>query len=102
MVNNCYQKEHDAYNGKLQQGNYASTNNQGDEKLFVMQHMTNSMIGGVLNNNVWYVESIVSNHMISHGEWFTDTRDLKTLRFVEIGDDTTHPITQICKVPLSM
>jgi hypothetical protein len=25
----------------LQQGNYASTSNQGDEQLFVMQHMAN-------------------------------------------------------------
>jgi hypothetical protein len=40
--------------------------------------------------------------MISHGEWFKDTKDLKTLRFVETGDDTTHPITQIGEVPLSM
>jgi hypothetical protein len=31
-----------------------------------------------------------------------NTKDLKTLGFVEIGDDTTHPITQIGKVPLSM
>jgi len=45
MAKNCYQKEHDARNGKLQQGNYASTSNQGDEQLFVMQHMANSMIG---------------------------------------------------------
>ncbi len=43
-----------------------------------------------------------SNHMTSHGESFKDTRDLKTLRFVETSDDTTHPITQIGKVPLSM
>ncbi len=40
--------------------------------------------------------------MTSHGEWFKDTKDLKTLGFVETGDDTTHPITQISKVPLSM
>ncbi len=40
--------------------------------------------------------------MTSHGEWFRDTKDLKTPRFVETGDDTTHPITQIGKVPLSM
>ncbi len=40
--------------------------------------------------------------MTSHGEWFRDTRDLKTPRFIEIGDDTTHPITQISKVPLSI
>ncbi len=44
----------------------------------------------------------VSNHMTSHGEWFRDTKDLKTLGFMEIDDDTTHPITQIGKVPLSM
>jgi hypothetical protein len=60
------------------------------------------MIGGVSDNNVWYVDSGVSNHMTSHGEWFRDTKDLKTPGFVEIGDDTTHPIRQIGKVPLSM
>ncbi len=40
--------------------------------------------------------------MTSHGEWFKDTKYLKTPGFVEIGDDTTHPITQIGKVSLSM
>ncbi len=65
-----------------------------------MQHMANSMIGGVLDNNVWYVDSRASNPMISHVKWFRDTKDLKTSRFVEIGDDTTYPITQINKVPL--
>ncbi len=102
MAKNCYQKEHDAQNRKLQQANYASTSNQGDEQLFVMQHMANSMIGGVSNNNVWHVDYGASNHMTSHGEWLKDTKDLKTPGFVETGDDTTHPITQIGKVPLSM
>jgi hypothetical protein len=37
--------------------------------------------------------------MISYGEWFRDTKDLKTLGFVEIGDDIAHPIIQIDKVP---
>jgi hypothetical protein len=64
--------------------------------------MENSMIGGVSDNNVWYVDFGASNHMTSHGKWFKDTRDFKTPRFVKIGDDTTHPITQIGKVPLSM
>jgi hypothetical protein len=68
----------------------------------MMQHMANSMIGGVSNNSVWYVDFGASNHMINHGEWFRNTKDLKTPRFVETGDDTTHPITQIGKVPLSM
>ncbi len=40
--------------------------------------------------------------MTNHEEWFKDTKDLKTLGFVETDDDTTHPITQIGKVPLSM
>ncbi len=31
MAKHCYQRGYDAWNGKLQQGNYASTNNQGDE-----------------------------------------------------------------------
>ncbi len=67
-----------------------------------MQHIANSMIGGVSNNNVWYVDSRASNHMTSHGEWFRNTKDLKTLGFVKTGDDKTHSITQIGKVPLSM
>jgi hypothetical protein len=48
------------------------------------------------------MDSGASNHMTSHGEWFRDTKDLKTPRFVETGDDIAHPITQIGKVPLSM
>ncbi len=55
--------------------------------------MANSMIGGVSNNNVWYVDSRTSNHMTSHGKWFKDVRDLRTPWFVETGDDTTHFIT---------
>jgi hypothetical protein len=67
MAKNCYQRSDMHKNGKLQQGNYASTNNQGDEQMFVMQHMANSMIGGVSDNNVWYVDSGISNHTTSHG-----------------------------------
>jgi len=102
MAKNCYQREHDARNGNLQQRNYALISNQGDEQLFVMQHIANLMIGGVLDNNVWYVDFGASNHITSHGEWFRNIKDLKTLRFVKTNDDTTHPITQIGKVPLSM
>ncbi len=53
-----------------------------------MQHMANLMIGGVSNNNVWYVDFETSNHMTSHGEWFRDIKDLKTPRFMETRDDT--------------
>ncbi len=44
-------------------------------------------------NNVWYVDFKASNHIISHGKWFRDTKNLKTLGFMDTGDDTTHPIT---------
>ncbi len=43
------------------------------------------------------MDSETLNHMSNHGEWFKDTRDLKTSRFVEIGDDIRHPITQLTK-----
>jgi hypothetical protein len=59
--------------------------------------MANSMIGGVSYNNVWYVDFGASNHMTSHGEWFRDTRDLKTPGFMETNDDITHPITQLAR-----
>jgi len=36
MVKDYYKKERDAQNGKLQQGNYASINIQGDEQLFAI------------------------------------------------------------------
>jgi hypothetical protein len=64
--------------------------------------MANSMIRSVSNNDFWYVDYGSSNHITSHGEWFRDTRDFKTLGFVEINDDIIHPITQIGKVPLFM
>ncbi|CAM6020076.1 unnamed protein product, partial [Sphagnum balticum] len=57
--------------------------------------VSDKQLRGVSNNNVWYVDFKASNHMTSHGKWFRDTKDLKTPRFVEIGDDITHPITQI-------
>jgi hypothetical protein len=64
--------------------------------------MANSMIRSVSTNNVLYMDSRASNHMTSHGECFIDIKVLKTPRFVETGDDTTHPITKIGKVSLSM
>ncbi len=69
-----------------------------------MQHMANSMIGGVSDNNVWYVDSKASNHMISDGEWFRDAKELKTPGFVETGDDTTHPLDKLarCHCPCKM
>ena len=74
MARSCYKKQNDIKSGKLQQGNYASSSKQAEdrsEQLFVMQHMLSSMTGDVSQpTDVWYVDSRASNHMTSHGEWF--------------------------------
>ncbi len=88
----------------LQEGNYSSTSDQGDEQFFVMQHMINSMTGNVLDNvsmfNMWIFGT--SNQMISRREQFKDMSNLRTQKLLEIIDDTTHPIAQVGKVSLSM
>ena len=65
--------------------------------------MINSMSANVstLGANVWYVDSGASNHMTSCGEWFRDMRKPEVSGFVQIGDDTAHPIAHIGDVPLN-
>ena len=69
-----------------------------------MQHMINSMSADVstLGENVWYVDSGASNHMTGHGEWFKEMQNLEQPGYVEIGDDTAHPIKHTGDVPLTM
>ena len=43
-----------------------------------------------------------SNHMTSHGEWFKDMKTLQNPGYVEIGDDTMHPIAHTGNVPLTL
>jgi hypothetical protein len=50
-------------------------------------------------NSVWFVNSGASNHMTSHEDWFRELRKPERPRYVEIGDDTTHPIQHIGNVP---
>ena len=106
MQADCYKKQNDMKNGRLQQNNYASSSksNEDNERLFVMQHMMNTMSTGVsqCRDNVWYVDSGASNHMTSHGEWFKDMQKMENAGYVETGDDTTHPIAHTGNVPLSM
>ena len=40
--------------------------------------------------------------MTSHAEWFREMHNLERLGSVEIRDYTTHPISHIGKMPLSM
>jgi len=93
--------------GRLQQNNYASlsqpTKDQ-NEYLFVVQQVLNTVEAEThkTSDNVWYVDLGASNHMSCHREWFKDTKELGRPSYVETGDDTTHPITQIRNVPLTM
>ena len=69
----------------------------------MMHHMVNSMIENATDcKNVWFVDGGASNHMMSHGEWFSDVKNLEKPSYVETSDDTAHPITQASKVPLAM
>ena len=45
----CYKKQNDMQNGKLQQNNYASSSkpSEDNERLFVMQHMANTMAANI-------------------------------------------------------
>ena len=105
MQAQCYKRQNDIRNGKLQQGNYASSSKNEDDKerLFVMQHVVNAVSeNGVKDDCVWYVDSGASNHMTSHGEWFKEIQSPEKPGFVETGDNTSHPIAHVGRVPLCM
>ena len=92
--------------GKKEQGSYASTSRDASEGrsecMFVMQHVMSTMTAeNPTKDNVWYVDSGASNHMTSCGEWFRDMRKPEVSRFVQIGDDTAHPIAHVGDVPLN-
>ena len=68
-----------------------------------MQHMVNSMIEiATCCTKVWFFYLGASNHMTSHGEWFSDVKILENTGSIETGDDIVHPIAQVGKVPLAM
>ena len=69
---------------------------------FVMKYKANSMKVSTSNpNEVWYVDSGVSNHMTNHEEWCSHLEKLEQSGVVETGNDTSHPIEHASHVPLS-
>ena len=50
--------------------------------------------------DVWFVDSGTSHHMMSHQDWFRDLRTPDRPDYIEMGDDTTHSIRHIHNVPL--
>ena len=66
----------------------------------MMKHHANSMEASTSKQEeVWYIDLGVPNHMMNHEEWFMSLRELEQLRYVEIGDDTIHTIEHIGDVP---
>ena len=51
-------------------------------------HLTQTMI-------TWYVDSGASNHMTGHKEWFERLEKIERPGYVEMGDNTKHPIEHI-------
>ena len=57
-----------------------------------MQHMVNFMTKNAIDcKNVWFVDVGASNHMMSHGEWFRDVKNLEKPGYVETNDDIANP-----------
>ena len=71
--------------------------------IFVMRHRANSMSASTSTSainpeDVWFVDSAASNHMMSHKEWFHELRELERHGYGETGEDTTHSIRHISNV----
>ena len=67
-----------------------------------MQHMMSTITHDARTKYVWYIDSSASNHMTYHKNWFNEMKDPSKPGYVEIGDDTMHPIEHVENVPLSM
>ena len=63
--------------------------------------ITSSPTSTSILEDVWFVYSSASKHMTSHQEWFPDLREPEQPSYVEIGDDTIHPIQHVRNVPFS-
>ena len=48
--------------------------------------------------DVWFVDSGTPNHITSYQESFRDLRESNRPGYVEIGDDTTHPVRHVGNV----
>ena len=69
-----------------------------------MRHKMNSMSASSLTHTssleyVWFVDSIASNNITSHEEWFCDSWMPDWPNYVETEDDTTRPIQYVGNIP---
>ena len=73
--------------------------------MFVMRHKANSMTAShptktSKSEDVWFVDSSTSNHMMPHEDWFQDLRKPERPDYVETGDDTIHPNSTCRQCPI--
>ena len=68
----------------------------------MQQQMMSATFHDANIGDVWYVNSGASDHMMHHKNWFNELHAPKKLGYVEIGDNTLHPIEHVGKVPLCM
>ena len=54
------------------------------------------------SKDIWYVDLGASNHMTYHQNWFSEMKEPSKPGYVEIGDDTMHPIEHVGDVPLTL
>ena len=90
-ANNCY------YRTDRNVNNFASSSNiQDDERLLVMNFITND----ANRDKNWYIDSGCSNHMSCNGKLFEKLQSPNVCGYVQTGDDSKHVIEHIGNVPL--
>ena len=99
----CRNRRSELASKSRQLTNYAANAEYTDYGgLFVMRHRANSLMASNSTNSAstsnskhgWFVDSGASHHITSHQEWFRDIRTPDRPGYIEIGDDTPHPIRE--------
>ncbi|BBM97607.1 hypothetical protein Mp_1g06970 [Marchantia polymorpha subsp. ruderalis] len=102
IARDCFKKQKDIRSGVLPQSNYVTIEQpQHSDHLFSMSHVMGSM-STASTEEEWYINFGASNHMTAHEEWFTNMEPIKQPGVVIAGDDTSHPITYMGKIPVQV
>ena len=65
-----------------------------------MKHKNNNMgLRSMKLEEVWYVDSGASNHMMNHVEWLSSLEKVEQPGVVMVGDNTVHSIKHVGDVP---
>ena len=64
--------------------------------------MMSAVVHDVSTKHVWYIDLGASKDMMCHQNWFSEMKEPSKWGYVEIGDDTMHPIEHVGNIPLAM